>query len=204
MAQSTDHSFVHLDETLCIYASPTANFLPYVPSPDDVLRASMHPRETLVPHWVSAAYSYIGFTPLEIKSDGLLTGCLKLPSKIPLEKIDSVYYLEKKVRVSWARLEDSITRAMYYLEQLQPILWPLDCETYPYIKNFGYLKGHQSEAKASKAALVSRFAFIPFFGLCSFVLAMFSKGKCLGDPHPPWARVLQDSCRVHPEWVKNL
>jgi hypothetical protein len=104
--------------------------------------------------------------------------------------------------ILWRRLEEAlIMMGTVVTEKSAARYVPLEYKLPPFPATFGYLRDHATSRYAMKAVRRSRSAFIPLVAWCA---CAFASAGDLRSYTPRWYRLLEDSGRVHQEWLNEM
>jgi hypothetical protein len=196
---------VFIDEVDDVFASPNADYIPTIPSLQSVFSDDCDPIDCLKTKFDQNEYPYIGFAPMDLRCKGVVFG------RLDLSKFDSLieqvpgttrWRTVPGLAILWRRLEEAlIMMGTVVTEKSAARYVPLEYKLPPFPATFGYLRDHATSRYAMKAVRRSRSAFIPLVAWCA---CAFASAGDLRSYTPRWYRLLEDSGRVHQEWLNEM
>jgi hypothetical protein len=166
--------------------------------------------EPIDTHWASNSYPFLPYAPVTPDFSGPLLGRLAYQRKsLPIEQKETGWCLSLELQGKWTRLENGLRSAALSLLTYRHTI-RTEFSTYPFPREFGYTRAHNTKSQARSSAMRARDAFIPLMALCSFAISLHLDQSDVCNlfnpnaPTPQWARYLIDAFSVNPTWVENL
>jgi hypothetical protein len=184
-----------------VYSSPNSTTMPSsIPLPSGFLDSpdcSYTPSDAMTFRWASNHFPFIPFIPSPIQLEGRLLGRLSfISSTLPIERYKTFWRLSPSLQDSWRALESFLQHVNATLTRSS--WFNLEAEPFPSPESYGYLGNHFTEEKARRSCMISRDAFFPLIGQCTYSIAS-RPGET--DHVPNWYMILESVGKVHPLWL---
>lgn len=148
---------------------------------------------------MSSDYVGLPFTPMRRVYDRALISLLKCTREsLPIVRVMDGWKLADSVVVEWQRVEACLN---IIINNFHQNLYHLDHVPFPHPAHLGYKRVHSTEQQARTMAMLSRDAFWPHIGMCSYEI--FRHVKHMGK-RDAWLDFLRDTLEVPPAWVELL
>lgn len=161
---------------------------------------------------------YLCAAPATPDYSGAILGRLSQTfDQFPVVKVEGKYKLELKLAARWQSLEQALMGVALALLQHSGVpLVPLEYRFPPPPHQQGYLESHGSRHAALMAIQHSRDAFQPLIAHTAWAAILhrgqqfwklYSSGSNVGkgvDLDKSWADILENICKVHLAWVREL